>query len=68
MHHPSRCIPLRDWSQAAVSNFFRAQIEANKLVQYSLLAEWHRAGKAPDHTSVNLANAIRPELDRLETD
>jgi chorismate mutase len=55
-------------SQAAVSNFFRAQIEANKLVQYSLLAEWHRAGKAPDHTSVNLANAIRPELDRLETE
>lgn len=24
-------------------------------------------GKAPDHTFVNLANAIRPELDQLET-
>lgn len=28
-----------------VSNFFRAQIEANKLVQYSLLADWRRAGQ-----------------------
>lgn len=50
-----------------VSNFFRAQIEANKLVQYSLLAEWHRAGKAPAHKSVNLKDTIRPELDQLET-
>jgi chorismate mutase len=54
-------------NQAAVSNFFRAQIEANKLVQYSLLADWRRAGKAPDHNSVNLAKTIRPELDQLET-
>src|SRR5215471_9295769 len=29
-----------------VSNFFTAQIEANKLVQYALLAQWHRAGRA----------------------
>jgi chorismate mutase len=53
--------------QAAVSNFFRAQIEANKLVQYSLLAEWRRVGQVPDHTPVNLAETIRPELDQLET-
>jgi chorismate mutase len=51
----------------AVSKFFRAQIEANKLVQYSLLAEWRRAGNAPSHKPVNLANTIRPELDRIET-
>jgi chorismate mutase len=51
----------------AVSNFFRGQIEANKLVQYSLLADWHRAGKAPLHKPVNLANTIRPKLDHLET-
>lgn len=53
--------------QKAVSDFFRAQIEANKLVQYSLLAEWRRAGKAPDHAPVNLASTIRPELDRVQT-
>ena len=51
-----------------VSKFFRAQIEANKLVQYSLLAEWRRAGKAPSHKPVNLADTIRPELDQLETE
>ena len=52
--------------RASVSNFFKAQIEANKLVQYSLLAEWRRIGKAPTHTPVNLAGTIRPELDRIE--
>jgi chorismate mutase len=57
----------RGLDQATVSNFFRAQIEANKLVQYSLLAEWRRLGKAPDHTPVNLASTIRPQLDQLET-
>jgi chorismate mutase len=50
-----------------VSKFFRAQIEANKAVQYSLLANWYRTGRAPGHASVNLANTIRPELDRLQT-
>jgi chorismate mutase len=39
----------RGLDQATVSSFFRAQIEASKLVQYSLLAEWRRLGKAPDH-------------------
>ena len=57
----------RGLDQARVSNFFRAQIEANKLVQYSLLADWRRAGKAPDHTPVNLANTIRPGLDQVQT-
>jgi chorismate mutase len=57
----------RGLDQAAVSNFFRAQIEANKLVQYSLLAEWRRVGQVSDHTPVNLAETIRPELDQLET-
>jgi chorismate mutase len=57
----------RGLEQKAVANFFRAQIEANKLVQYSLLAEWRRAGKAPDHAPVNLAGTIRPELDQVQT-
>ncbi len=42
----------RGLDQATASNFFRAQVEANKLVQYSLLAEWRRLGKAPDHAPV----------------
>ena len=49
-----------------VANFFRAQIEANKLVQYSLLAQWHRTGTAPAHKPINLETAIRPELDKLQ--
>jgi chorismate mutase len=56
----------RGLDQATVSNFFRAQIEANKLIQYSLLAEWRRAGKAPDHKAINLASTIRPELDQVD--
>ena len=55
----------RGLAPVEVSNFFRAQIEANKLVQHSLLAEWRRAGKP--HTRVNLVNAVRAELDQLET-
>src|SRR5258708_6088894 len=57
----------RGLDQATASNFFRAQVEANKLVQYSLLAEWRRLGKAPDHAPVDLAGTIRPELDQLGT-
>ena len=51
---------------AFVSHFFTAQIEANKLVQYSLLANWHRAGNAPAHGPINLATTIRSELDQLQ--
>ena len=50
-----------------VSKFFRAQIEANKAVQYSLLGNWYRTGRAPGHAPVNLANTVRPELDQLQT-
>jgi chorismate mutase len=51
---------------ASVANFFRAQIEANKLVQYSLLADWRRSGKAPAHTPINLVATIRPQLDQVQ--
>lgn len=54
--------------EAVVSQFFRAQIAANKMVQYALLAEWRRTGKAPDHKPVDLAGTIRPELDELGTE
>ena len=49
-----------------VTNFFAAQIDANKLIQYSLLAEWHRAGRAPKHPPVSLTEDIRPRLDQIE--
>jgi chorismate mutase len=57
----------RGLDPAFVSHFFTAQIEANKLVQYSLLANWHRVGKAPAaHGPINLATTIRSELDQLQ--
>jgi chorismate mutase len=48
------------------THFFADQIEANKLVQYGLLAQWHREGRAPDDKRVDLKKDIRPELDRLQ--
>jgi chorismate mutase len=51
---------------AVVSRFFRAQIEANKVVQSSLLATWHKAGKAPDHPTKDLTVTIRPQLDEIQ--
>jgi chorismate mutase len=45
--------------------FFADQIEASKVIQYSLLADWYRAGSAPEEPSPNLATEIRPELDAL---
>jgi chorismate mutase len=53
---------------ASVSNFFKAQIEANKTVQYHLLSDWYRARSAPAHPPINLTKTVRPELDRLQTD
>jgi len=54
------------WIGTSVSHFFSVQIEANKLVQYVLLADWRRAGTVPAHRPINLATTIRPELDRLQ--
>jgi chorismate mutase len=51
----------------SVSNFFKAQIEANKVIQYSLLADWRRSGRAPLHAPIDLVATIRPELDRVQT-
>jgi chorismate mutase len=52
--------------EASISNFFNAQIEANKFVQYALLGDWSRAGKAPDHAPVDLVKNIRPQLDEVQ--
>lgn len=47
--------------------FFADQIEANKLVQYGLMAQWHRAAQAPDDKRLDLKNDIRPMLDRIQS-
>jgi chorismate mutase len=49
-----------------VAELIAAQIEANKLVQYGLVAQWQAAGKAPDTPRPDLANQIRPQLDELQ--
>jgi chorismate mutase len=49
-----------------VAELIAAQIEANKLVQYGLLAQWQAAGKAPDTPRPDLAKQIRPRLDELQ--
>ena len=56
---------LNGLNRTFVSNFFAAQIEANKVVQYSLLAAWHRVGGAPKHRPVSLTD-IRPQFDQME--
>jgi chorismate mutase len=50
----------------SVSNFFKAQIEANKVIEYSLLADWRRFGRAPAHPPIELVATIRPELDHVQ--
>ncbi|RAU47993.1 MULTISPECIES: chorismate mutase [unclassified Pseudomonas] len=48
------------------AQFMAAQIEANKLVQYGLLAMWHADGKAPATQRPDLTSQIRPRLDKLQ--
>lgn len=50
-----------------VAGFFRSQIEANKTVQRSLLAGWHKIGHAPAHNPIDLNRVIRPRLDELQS-
>jgi chorismate mutase len=56
----------RGLDPTSVSNFFKAQIEANKVIQYSLLADWRRAGRTPAHAPIDLVATIRPELDHVQ--
>ncbi|MFO2463101.1 chorismate mutase [Pseudomonas sp. 15FMM2] len=51
---------------AAAEQFFSAQIEANKLVQYTHLSDWQFQGKAPDDPRPDLVKKIRPQLDLLQ--
>lgn len=50
-----------------VVQFFQAQIDANKSVQYALLSEWRRLGGAPHHPRVDLSRTVRPELDSIQS-
>jgi chorismate mutase len=50
-----------------VADLVAAQIEASKLVQYGLIAEWTAAGRAPDTPRPDLTKQIRPQLDELQT-
>lgn len=50
-----------------VAQFFQAQIDANKFVQYALLSEWRRLGSAPQHPQFDLSRTIRPELDTIQS-
>jgi chorismate mutase len=49
-----------------VEAFFQGQIEASKLIQYGLLADWQRDGRAPEHAPVNLIKEVRPQLDEID--
>ncbi|MGA5483214.1 MULTISPECIES: chorismate mutase [Pseudomonas] len=49
-----------------VAQLIAAQMEANKLVQYGLLAQWQAAGAAPDTPRPDLGKQIRPRLDELQ--
>ncbi|MCK6187055.1 chorismate mutase [Pseudomonas sp. EYE_354] len=53
-------------SPDVAEQFFAAQIEANKLVQYTHLSDWHWQGKAPDAPRPDLVGQIRPQLDQLQ--
>jgi len=58
--------PAYHLSEETVAQFFAAQIEANKLVQYARLSAWHLQGQAPDTPRLDLAGQIRPQLDQLQ--
>jgi len=58
--------PTYKLAPEAAEQFFAAQIEANKLVQYTRLSDWHFKGKAPDTPRPDLVGKIRPVLDQLQ--
>ncbi|MED7669162.1 chorismate mutase [Pseudomonas moraviensis subsp. stanleyae] len=49
-----------------VAQLIAAQMEANKLVQYGLLAQWQAAAAVPDTPRPDLGKQIRPRLDELQ--
>jgi chorismate mutase-like protein len=53
--------------EAWVRSVFRAQIEASKTVQRALYLRWEAEGIGRFDDAPDLANTIRPQLDRLTT-
>ncbi len=47
------------------SAFFADQIEASKLIQIGLIAQWRRSGAAPMEPRADLRTQLRPALDAL---
>ena len=50
---------------ALARDFFRAQIEASKIIQRTRFAEWKAQGQAPFKSLPDLRESIRPALDAL---
>ena len=50
---------------AWAEKFFRAQIEAAKIIQRQHFEQWHRLGAGTFPDALNLATVIRPRLDAL---
>ncbi|MES3709638.1 chorismate mutase [Pseudomonas putida] len=58
--------PDYDLSPERAAAFFADQIEANKLIQYTLRDRWTMLGQRPAAAPLDLANQIRPRLDKLQ--
>ncbi|WAB98495.1 chorismate mutase [Pseudomonas putida] len=58
--------PDYDLSPERAAAFFADQIEANKLIQYTLRDRWAMLGQRPPAKPLDLANQIRPRLDQLQ--
>ena len=57
----------RGLSSDLASAFFADQIEASKLIQFSLMANWRRAGQVPPEPRADLKTELRPALDQLRS-
>jgi chorismate mutase len=49
-----------------VRQFMTAQIEANKMVQYARLGQWHEHGQVPARPDASVLQGIRVRLDTLQ--
>lgn len=61
-----RAAPTYQLDAHRAEAFFADQIEANKLVQYTLLHRWNNLRQAPDTPRRDLKADLRPQLDQLQ--
>lgn len=57
----------RGLSSDLASAFFADQIEASKLIQFVLMANWRRSGEVPSTPRADLKTELRPALDKLRS-